>query len=301
MQFMDNLDLVVNVPVSFHVVTLDINSSQQVLIKGARVSAFQNKACVFVEILLCGHFTNAELLWAQLGEKKNLDVHIQSQRLCYTKPGCLWVSIWAVRPMAVMHVCICVHCLCACASFSMCMHMHACVCWLPNVESRKRKRLDGWRGVYLFITQRPPWFQGDMATLVLGPSALVCLWPALALPKPSALTSSAPFSLLRLLFILFHLDPAQAFTVAFTYCVCACTVSFFLLLWLFRWHITHCKNESFCHLFIILCWLNKTQHVCFTCRCIGESRLNVREALLENSLCHSHLLDFISQPTSLYC
>lgn len=38
--------------------------------------------------------------------------------------------------------------------------------------------------VYLFITQRPWRFQGDMATLVLGPSALFCLWSTLALPKP---------------------------------------------------------------------------------------------------------------------
>lgn len=200
MQFMDNLDLVVNVPVSFHVVTLDINLSQQVLIKGARVSAFQNKACVFVEILLCGHFTNAELLWAQLGEKKNLDVHIQSQRLCYTKPGCLWVSIWAVRPMAVMHVCICVHCLCACASFSMCMHMHACVCWLPNVESRKRKRLDGWRGCLFIHYPAASVVSGGHGNTCPGPFStglfVACFGPAKAFSSHllcSLLSSSSAF------------------------------------------------------------------------------------------------------------
>lgn len=33
---------------------------------------------------------------------------------------------------------------------SVCVCICMCVCWLPNVESRKRKRLDGWRGC-LFI------------------------------------------------------------------------------------------------------------------------------------------------------
>lgn len=33
---------------------------------------------------------------------------------------------------------------------SVCVCICVCVCWLPNVESRKRKRLDGWRGC-LFI------------------------------------------------------------------------------------------------------------------------------------------------------
>lgn len=43
-------------------------------------------------------------------------------------------------------------------------------------------------GVFIYsLPSGPLWFQGDMATLVLGPLALVCLWPALALPKPLAL------------------------------------------------------------------------------------------------------------------
>lgn len=50
--------------------------------------------------------------------------------------------------MAIMHVGICVYCLRACASFYVCMCVY--VCWLQNKESRKRKRLDGWRGC-LFI------------------------------------------------------------------------------------------------------------------------------------------------------
>lgn len=84
-------------------------------------------------------------------------------------------------------------------------------------------------GVYLFITQRPQRFQGDMATLVLGPLALVCLWPALALPKPSALTSSALCSpIFLLLFIIFLLDSAYAFT--FVSLIIYCIAFLFLVL-----------------------------------------------------------------------
>lgn len=85
-------------------------------------------------------------------------------------------------------------------------------------------------GVYLFITQRPPWFQGDMATLVLGPLALVCLWPALALPKPSALTSSALCSsLFLLLFILFLLRLSLLILIVFYVAFLWFFLTFFLL------------------------------------------------------------------------
>lgn len=65
---------------------------------------------------------------------------------CCAKPAYLGVCIQA----AIMHVWVCEDCLRTCASFCVCMHMHVCVWWLPNEESRKRKRRDGWRGC-LFI------------------------------------------------------------------------------------------------------------------------------------------------------
>lgn len=56
----------------------------------------------------------------------------------------LWVCIWAVRPMAVMHTCIlCLVYMRVPASVWVCICM--CVYWLPNKGSRKRKRLDGLR------------------------------------------------------------------------------------------------------------------------------------------------------------
>lgn len=66
-------------------------------------------------------------------------------------------------------------------------------------EEEEAKWLEG-----VFIYSLPSgllWFQGDMATLVLGPLALVWLWPPSALPKPSALNFLARLCSLFRLFI----------------------------------------------------------------------------------------------------
>lgn len=66
--------------------------------------------------------------------------HTQSQRLC-----CMFVSL-SGRWRSCMYAVVCIVYVQVPVSVCICM----CVCWLPNVESRKRKRLDGWRGC-LFI------------------------------------------------------------------------------------------------------------------------------------------------------
>lgn len=91
---------------------------------------------------------------------------------------------------------------------NMCQFLSVCICmrvWgLPNEESRKRKRQDGWRGclfIHYLVALVVSWGGEDMATLVLGPSESVFLWPSLALPLPSALILSAQLVLVP--FILF--------------------------------------------------------------------------------------------------
>lgn len=127
--------------------------------------------------------------------------------------------------MAIMHVGICVYCLRACASF----YVFVCVCMCVGCKTRRAGRGRGYMvggGVYLFITQRPWRFQGDMATLVLGPLALLCLWPALALPKPSALTSSALCSTLFVPLFLFFRSLGFHFCLSYNVlrsCFCAAT------------------------------------------------------------------------------
>ena len=64
----------------------------------------------------------------------------QSQRLC-----CMCVSL-SGRWRSCMYAVVCIVYVHVPVSVCICM----CVCWLPNVERRKRKRLDGWRGC-LFI------------------------------------------------------------------------------------------------------------------------------------------------------
>lgn len=97
----------------------------------------------------------------------------------------------------------------ACAGYSMCMHMHVqcvhvcartCVRWLPNVESRKRKRLNGWRGC-LFIHYPAAFcgFRGTWQHLSWALQRWSVCGPASALPKPSALSFLALFSILSVL------------------------------------------------------------------------------------------------------
>lgn len=138
------------------------------------------------------------------------NAHGQSQRAWCTKTWKfvnLYFSCQAHGNHACMHLCVLFMCMCQ----FLCVYAFAFVCigcqmWRAG---RGRGYMVGG-GFYLFITQWPPWFQGDMATLVLGPLALVWLWPALALPKPSAFTFSALCSCLFLLFfctwILFRLS-----------------------------------------------------------------------------------------------
>lgn len=103
----------------------------------------------------------------------------------------------------------------------MCMHMHvrvracACVCVLAPKRGEQEEEEAKWlEGVFIYSLPRGLlWFQGDMATLVLGPLALVRLWPASALPKPSALNFLALFCPLFRLFIVLPSDLASVWTV----------------------------------------------------------------------------------------
>lgn len=132
----------------------------------------------------------------------------------------LYFSCQADGSHACMHSCALYMCMCQ----FLCVYKFAFVC--VGCQMRRARRGRGYvvgGHVCLFITQWPPWFQGDMATLVLGPLALVWLWPALALPKPSALTFSA------LCFCLFHL---------------------------FFFTLGSCLDFHLCYSHNVLCWLS---------------------------------------------
>lgn len=138
-----------------------------------------------------------------------------------------WLSS---RWQSCMYAFVCIVYVNVPVSVCVCICMRACVCIGCQMWRAGRGRGYMVRGgVYLFITQRPPRFQGDMATLVLAPLALVCLWPALALPKPSALTFCALSSCLFLLPFFFF---PSVFRSCFNFHLCfshnvLCWLSFF--------------------------------------------------------------------------
>lgn len=95
--------------------------------------------------------------------------------------------------------------------------MRMCVCVLAAKRGEQEEEEAKWlEGVFIYsLPSGLLWFQGDMATLVLGPLALVWLWPASALPKPSALNFLALFCSLFRLFIVSPSVLASACTLLF--------------------------------------------------------------------------------------
>lgn len=104
------------------------------------------------------------------------------------------------RWQSCIYAFVCIVCVCA----SYYVYAYACVCMLAAKCGEQEEEEARWfKGVFIYsLPSGPLWFQGDMATLVLGPLALVSLWPAFALPKPSTfLASCCPL----FLFLLFRL------------------------------------------------------------------------------------------------
>ena len=80
---------------------------------------------------------------------------------------------------AFMHLCALFMCVCQ----FLYVYAYACVCMLAAKRGEQEEEEARWlEGVFIYsLPSGPLWFQGNMTTLVLGPLALVCLWPALAL------------------------------------------------------------------------------------------------------------------------
>lgn len=141
----------------------------------------------------------------------------------------MFVSLYLGRWQSCMYAFVCIVYVHVPVSVRVCICM--CVCWLPNVESRKRKRLDGWRGCLFIHYPAASAVSGGHGNTCPGPFStglfVACFGPAKAFS--SRLLCSPLF---LLLFIIFPLDPAWGFTfvslILFCVAFLSLVLSFFL-------------------------------------------------------------------------
>lgn len=157
------------------------------------------------------------MLWYMFNSmyrKPPANAHEQSETLMHKtwKSVNLYFSCQADGNHACMHLCVLY--MCMCQFLCVCICICICVYWLPNAESKKRKRLRGWRACLFIYYPVASMVSGGHGNTCPGPFStglvVACFSPAKAFSSHlSALYSCLfllffyPWILLRLSLVLF--------------------------------------------------------------------------------------------------